>query len=353
MDTSEMLARTQKILTERLGITFRTGGVQTHQILHRINASPAGAPIVTEAMHKGQVIGKTAVIPMKAESEGRSFTAGMSMESEVSSKYRGFGVFPILVNECIKTCGDQGIEYIYGFPNENSFENFIKYCGFKLIGTVPLLAKPMLPIAPAQRVLRSHLAAKALMGILRPVLAGYRLGTTMGAIAASCASEAPNGFTSSEQIWSATSQERPLHMVRDKAFMDWRYGGDEYIRLECTDPKTGARGQAAISIRDKERYRIGFICELMTDSSDKGVTNRLLREAEKRFVRAGADIACSLTMPGTQMYNALRKAGYLKLPPSLLGREFWYIGRNLVGPDDNRTEIFENWLLTLSDFDVA
>ena len=41
-------------------------------------------------------------------------------------KYRGRGLFTTLANRCYEACKEEGIEYVFGFPNENSYPGFVK-----------------------------------------------------------------------------------------------------------------------------------------------------------------------------------------------------------------------------------
>lgn len=82
--------------------------------------------LIIVAEEKGQIIGHYAVIPKTITVKGVSYSAGFAIHAFIHPDYRnGFLIFQI-TKKMYRVAHDYGLDFIYGFPNENFREIQVK-----------------------------------------------------------------------------------------------------------------------------------------------------------------------------------------------------------------------------------
>jgi GNAT superfamily N-acetyltransferase len=107
-------------------------------------AGPAAATIARDAATE-QVVGHEATIPINMSIAGKECLASLALNSSTLSEWRGQGVFSGLIRAACEVTRERGIAFIYGFPNEQAYGPRVKHCGYKDVGSVPLLVRPLNP----------------------------------------------------------------------------------------------------------------------------------------------------------------------------------------------------------------
>lgn len=95
--------------------------------------NPFGEPLVSIALHRGEVVGHYAVIPMNLENSTDKIYGFLSMTTMVAVDFRMHKLFQILANMVYTRIKNLGVPAIvFGFPNDNSAPGFTKRLGWTI-----------------------------------------------------------------------------------------------------------------------------------------------------------------------------------------------------------------------------
>jgi hypothetical protein len=79
---------------------------------------------------KNKAVAFYGVYPCQIEFNGKSYSAAQSGDTMTHSDHTGKGLFTQLALKTYESCKENGIHFVFGFPNENSFPGFIKRLGW-------------------------------------------------------------------------------------------------------------------------------------------------------------------------------------------------------------------------------
>ncbi len=341
----------KKFLEERFNIVFEEGDVLRNPALHPIEDAPAGSLIIVNALYKGEIIGRHVLVPYFLRTENGNAKIALSSASEVKEKYRGIGVFPVLFLEAIKRAREQGIKFIYGFPNENSYNNIVNDLQFKTIGVLPILVKPINSKKILQKILYNSRTAAWLDVFVRPFVGLLYLAgraRASGSVSIKTSDRLGEGLDS---LWSTRENISYYMVLRDSSFLAWRYNKDAFIRFTGCDKVTGENGIIIGCVRLKFGFKIGFITELLLPRANAhSLGGQLIREIENYFRKEQVDFIAAACTRNTMLHKSLSRAWYFTLPQRYFQRKFWVVGKHLDETAENLYQ-FDKWAITLSDFD--
>ncbi len=84
-----------------------------------------------------------AVFPVIFKKFAEQVNAVQSIDTMTDVDYRGMGLFKKLAVDCYNNAKYDGVEFVYGFPNDQSAPGFFKSLGWKPIAEVPFFVKPI------------------------------------------------------------------------------------------------------------------------------------------------------------------------------------------------------------------
>jgi len=108
----------------------------------------AYAPDGTAAAYYG-------IFPMIVEHQGQTLIVGQSGETMTHPDHRGRGLFTKLGRRTYDAAGQEGVAFVFGFPNSNSYPGFVKYLGWTHNRTMRSYWLPV-PTIPFNRLLRGR-----------------------------------------------------------------------------------------------------------------------------------------------------------------------------------------------------
>jgi GNAT superfamily N-acetyltransferase len=108
--------------------------------------SPSGTVIESNEDDDEGRCGHYAVVPQRWRINGGPFTYALSLNTAVSGRSRGKGVFSRLGRTVVERAREQGITALIGVSNAESTHGMVKSLGFQLLGALPVVA--VLPTAP-------------------------------------------------------------------------------------------------------------------------------------------------------------------------------------------------------------
>jgi hypothetical protein len=149
-------------------------------------------------------------------------------------------------------------------------------------------------------------------------------------------------------FWEKVCEGHPLIMVRDRAFLTWRFvecPNRRYATFAAEREGTLA-GYVVVRTQDKGAYRLGHIIDFLVRRDDEETLGHLVATAMRRLKNRGVDIVSCTISPSARMPNrVLRRCGFLYGKP----------GDHVVNSYGSmRQDIREakEWFVTRADSDV-
>ncbi|MGV9011300.1 MAG: GNAT family N-acetyltransferase [Flavobacteriales bacterium] len=117
------------------------------------------------------------VFPTIVTIEGEQVVAAQSGDTATRPAHRGKGLFRLLHDRTMELCRAEGIAFIFGFPNENSYPGFKKFNWSDRVSTLRMvrLVKVPLPVRVYRKLLPRSFAAFQKRSILKYRMPSHEL----------------------------------------------------------------------------------------------------------------------------------------------------------------------------------
>ena len=269
---------------------------------------PAGRFILNLARADGKTIGAAAQSYAHMLIGGREGDATFTIHVMTGDAARGKGVFSGLQLHNDDVAARSGARLALGFTNPMAGPIFVGKLGWEELCWLRLWARPKRPLR-AIRHLRAH---------------GHPAGGVRG--------EVEQFETRHEEIYRRSASAWPAHLVKDAAYLNWRYRATPRSYASFSTE----RGFAVVGWGVFKGVSAGLVCELV---GGDGV--RLLR----RCVEAvDADVVIAMPNPGE--YGTYLAAGFVPTPSAIR-----LIGRSLQ-PDEPLPHGRDAFRFSLGDTDI-
>jgi GNAT superfamily N-acetyltransferase len=195
----------------------------------RLYDSPWGDSPAAIAVDGDVCAGLYIIWPALLELGGTPTLGAQSMDTMTHPDYRGKGLFIKLADACFEIAAAQGIELVYGFPNDQSYPGFIRRLNFDHVGDIPAWSYSA--------------RGKGLFGRRpsSPKSSGYTLATT-----------SPDAEAFGDLVRTALPEGAPCTVAKSAEWLTWRYGpasGEEYTWLTAY---TDSELRAAILLGERD-----------------------------------------------------------------------------------------------------
>jgi hypothetical protein len=202
-----------------------------------------------------------------------------------------------------------GVAFVLGLPNER-WGSRAGALGWEPLFDLRWLARPLRPEAILARRLRMPLLARLTwIGAAWNTLWRLRLRRDP-AVRVRPVERAGPEF---DQLWRRCGVETPASVVRDAAWVNWRYldapAFDYRVLLAERDGQPV--GYAAYRVEARAVGATGLVAELFTAQADAPARRTLIAETLAALRRAGVDNVLTLAVPGSPLERDLRSAGFL------------------------------------------
>lgn len=280
---------------------------------------PGGKGLFSLGDHDGRIVGQYVILRQRVVIDGREVHGSQSLETMTHPEYRKQGMFVTLAKEVYDRAAREGVSMVYGFPNTSSHHGFVNRLGFSDF-MVPIHVRPL----RTGRLLRSKTPlgrAAAFLGeggqwaydrlfhkrgldrFLR-----YRIGSL---------DRLDDSF---DGLWKRSRSMFPNMVVRDRAYLDWRYlrkPGGEYTILAAHDEHGALAAFVTFCTIHKDGVRQGHVVDLLTDPDAVDLVYPLLSKAVDMLREEGAEIAACMLLPGSPYFGSLKRLGFLVAPKKL------------------------------------
>jgi ribosomal protein S18 acetylase RimI-like enzyme/predicted N-acetyltransferase YhbS len=321
--------------------------------------SPAGPAIATLARETetGRLIGQVATIPTRVRLSGKERLASLSLDPVIDPAYQNRGVLAGLLKDVCALSAEEGIAFTYGFPDQPSFSTFVNKAGFANTGSVPLLVRPLNPERLAMKTTHSLVPGKA-ASVARRVWRTPTSAPRQEAVPGLEIRDVDSFDSSFVLFWDRVQHRFPVMVVRDPAYLNWRFAGAPTRKYTTFVAKSEdeIRGFIVLRAAPLGQFSAGLIVELVVEASAEGrAAGRLLIDkAHSYFEDQDLDVLASLALRHTDEFRLLRSRGFWVAPKFLEPRPFRLVVRC---HDEERSASrlaydLSNWLVTMGDYEA-
>ena len=318
--------------------------------------NPAGQALIILAETDGGIVGQYALLPRLMKIGDDVQIGSLSLDTMVHPEYRGQGMFVTLAKKAYELADRRGIQFVYGFPNGNSHYGIItKLNWIDLYKGIPLWVKPL----NLENILKKRFVDNRLLVSLGGKIGNIAMKVLyrpQRRIPVCSIREIPSLGPRFDSLWHEASRDHKIMVVRDKAYLTWRYvekPGNDYVIL------IAERGQdllGYIVLRCMEQFglQIGFVVDMLTIPEETAVSVDLISAAVKYFELKQMDIAGCLMLPNVCYAHSLKQAGFIKAANKLLPQNMYLGVRSFIPlqPTDFLADR-NNWFISWSDHDVV
>jgi len=322
--------------------------------------NPAGPAIATLAREAetGRLIGQVVTIPIRVRLSGKVRVASLSLDPVIDPAYQGSGVLAGLLKDVCALSAEEGIAFTYGFPNQASHLTFVNKAGFRNVGSVPLLVRPLNPERLAMKTTHGRASAKT-ASVARRIWRTPAPAPRQEAVPGLEIEEVDSFDSSFVLFWDRVQHRFPIMVVRDPSYLNWRFAGvptRKYTTFVARS-EDEIRGFIVLRAAPLGQFSAGLIVELIVEASAEGrAAGRLLIDkAYSYFEEQDLDILASLALRHTDEFRLLRSRGFWVAPKFLEPRPFRLVVRC---HDEERSPsrlAYDpgNWFVTMGDYEAG
>jgi GNAT superfamily N-acetyltransferase len=302
--------------------------------------NPAGPAFGFLGRHGDRIVSSFAVAPKVMQVGGRQVRVGKTMDMFTDPDYQGMGLIKQCAERVFAAAREAGIDGWYVTPSVNSYPIFKGKWGyredFELVyrARVVDLEAVLVAVRPGVGRWVGRIADRLLGPLLRraPKLpAGWSV------------TELTRFDERTDALWAEVAGGYGVAIVRDAAYMNWRYvdNPDDYVVLGLG--RDGAlRGIVVLKTTRRQALTVGEIVDLVCAADDPATFRLLVRVAVDRCRELGCALVQTWSIRGTRLDHQFVRAGVAIRRTRV---------RFLISPDYPDSLIYDKdaWLLTQGD----
>jgi GNAT superfamily N-acetyltransferase len=283
-------------------------------------------------------------IPCPAVVLGTPRTIMVGADVLTAPDFRRRGVFPTTARQLFDSWRDAGVALVLGLANDR-WRSQADALGYERFFPVRRLVRLLRP----ERVLarRAHLPA---LGRLRGLDSLWNQVWDRAAPPDIAIRPLSTATPEIDAVWALALPHVQTSIVRDRAWVAWRYGACPYRSYQVTlaERTGGAVGYAVHSFVRQNGTTSVLVPEIFAPG-DQVALRALVRDVVARGAAANADTVVTFAIPGSSVDRELRRAGFLR------GRGGWPLEVIRLDPAIPRDALQDpsRWWLTGGDFDVV
>lgn len=300
------------------------------------------------------VVGFLGQIPVRAVIAGREVLATQGADIAILEPFRRIDLFLTLLHASLGQLKAAGVALSYGTANASVSLTLSSLLGQRSIAALPLLVLPL----SAEASSPSHPGARALTGILAAGISAAQYCAQFLRLAAGHRLRVIRVLRFDDrfdQFWQRIQRDYRVQLVRDAAYLNWRYvdaPNAVYERLCIEHASSGTiEGFVVLRLTQRGDQVRGSICDLVTPrQGQRAVAHALLAASLKWFRAHSAAIAEVWMLPGSPLRFVLRSHGFI--PRS---KEQYGFQASLIAPETDSPhqgiEQADDWFLAMGDSD--
>jgi predicted acetyltransferase len=312
---------------------------------------PTGKSYVYAAWDGDKIIGYYHIPVYRCWIDGEEKLIGNIQDVAVNPNYRGVGLFRKLAEFANEDLDKTDVDLIYTFPNDKSIRTFLKYNKFSTISAVPTYLRPI----NSGGILSNKIK---LLGLER--VAGWFADGFFNLLSKSVQLhdskiEVITEITTEvESVFKEFSKPYRNHLIRDKAWLDWRYLKSVRGKHHILGIREAGKLTAVLVLKEDEM--LGNPALLIMDLAHlEGKQTSLLYlfdQVQKKKVVKDVQTNLLFISAITPLLPYLKQIGFYQIPEKVNPRVLNLLARSSSELDEKPLLQEQNWLLTLGDWDV-
>ena len=247
----------------------------------------------------------SAGIPCKCLVAGKERWVMLGADVMTAPAYRRRGLNSRYSSEMYARWREAGIALVLGFTNEH-WGASARNVGLRPLGP---LASMVLPLRPEKILARkSGIAAFGKIPLIGALWRKVRVVTDPPDPRFRI-QEVRSAGPEFDTLWRSIAPELNRSLVRDGAWVTWRYFQSPDVRYRVLLARVDERPVGYVAFSQPEA-RVAQIVEVFTRPDDRQAFAALLRFALSMISAEGAEVVRTLATPGTLSFEAFRRAGF-------------------------------------------
>lgn len=272
---------------------------------------------------ESEIVGHMGLIGIPIKLDNTIVQGSQAVDLAVAPQFRGRGMFVEIGRRLMQEAESKGFILSYGVPNEPAYGGHLKY-GWFYVSEIPVLAKMV-----SRKGFVFFALAKLRQLLKRPhlmLISNFMILIRDLTVMTNLRNHAPSGpenfkvrvITSFDaqfdRLWKEVSTEHKCLIVRDEAYLKWRYMERPYSNYVILAVERSARieGYVVLSteVRSFRGWKKGYIVDIFARSEAN--INLLIQLACDYFVEANVDVAICWMMKKQLHYGCLVEHGFVK-----------------------------------------
>ncbi len=298
--------------------------------------NPMGVSVIDLAVDvedSKKLAGHYAVISYDIQSKNHAIKGAQSLDTFTSGEYRRQGIFVNLAEETYKRSEEAGIDFIFGFPNKNSYPGFVQKLSFidpfgfgmfklplragyflnRFIGNTPVSSIPL-----KFKNIKLGLESKKVT----------RLGDCF------------------DRVASKFTNQFPYMVKRDRKYFEWRYVNCPDRKYEIYECSTDSKVVGYFVLSPDESNNYVNLIDIIV--SDKKYYDQVIGEIINKSIEGKYLCLISFINEKNAISNIFNTYGFKYTDRS---EDFRFIIRDLKGNLDDSIKDSSKWYILAGDTD--
>jgi hypothetical protein len=305
--------------------------------------NPIGKTSTIVATRDGKVVGSYSIIYMPLVVQGKRVTAGLMADLSIDPGERSWQCLRGLLQMSLAECLKDKLTFGFGYSTKLA-AGVNQMLGGLSLGRIPV----HLGFINMVNALKGRSVPYPLLiiGWLAQPIIGLRIGNrpppgpSIQPIA--------NFGGSFDKLWSDIEKGRVIAIVKDAAYLNWRYIKCPFHSYRCLAAYRGKELDGFIIFREAPGKRAAFILELMAYNDNPDTMRALLLHTVTSLKTLGIGLVSALFPPGSAAAAALARFGFKPW-----GGRFWNM-EMIIMTDRQKQSCPEselgNWDFSLGDW---
>ncbi len=306
--------------------------------------SPLGKSNLVIALRQNRVVGIYGVLYLSLHIQKECVLAGLMQDLSIDLTERSWSCYRGLLERSIEKSKHDNLVFNFGITPSNHIQLYQRF-GVKILGRAPICVG-FLNVA---RMLEGRKVPRplSLLGWCAQPVVGLRLKKPN--THTDCSIKRVKIFNASfDELWDAVSQYNVLSIVKNSAYLNWRYTGNTEYQYECLAAYRKNKVEGLIVFSKPDIRHRSFLLEFLAIDNDSKTMEMLLSHALGVLKAENTGYIVAAFPVQSQASRALRYFGFMPW-----GARLWstsIIAATQLSNGDNPELNLKNWDFSLGDW---
>ena len=325
--------------------------INKNYINWQYNENPLGKAFITvaRATKNNELVGQYIVIPQEYLINNKIEKGTLSLNTLTREDFRGRGLFTKMALQTYDECANKNHNFTVGFPNQQSYPGFIKKLGFKYLGNIQLLIKPLNPIKIFLNKIKKQEKHGGEIQLNFKKYSSSNINIDLFSI--------NNDKEKYLSFWQEYSTQNIIQLNKSIEYLKWRYidiptRNYSIVKLEKNNKIIGL---VIIRVENTLGNKTALLMDVMLINNAKfyNDNNVFLEYLTKTLRQNKIELIACLISENSYENNILKKNKFIKVPQKILPQPIPYILRiHKEFEGSANINKLDNWHLCFGDYDI-